>query len=174
MRRQWLGIARGNRGRVERHHAKDDRTVPIGSFSARRAKTRAFGCVRLLLARHRKVMLKRSRSNATRLRDGSIRAECDGTKYRVFTFYDAKAGKMHEVAADLPLQNNCSALTASDGNGGTHRELGRGDIFRVRVLGAGLAIRRNVPALAMEAHHSLLCRYRRGAGTWLLGVVVGR
>lgn len=42
-------------------------------------------------------------SAAVRLADGSIRANCDGTDYRVFTVYDAKEGKMLELAM------NCTA-----------------------------------------------------------------
>lgn len=42
-------------------------------------------------------------STAVRLADGSIRANCDGTNYLVFTVYDAKEGKMLEVAM------NCTA-----------------------------------------------------------------
>ena len=38
-----------------------------------------------------------------RLADGSIRATCDGTDYRVFTVYSAKQAEMLEVAL------NCSA-----------------------------------------------------------------
>lgn len=45
----------------------------------------------------------RTISNATRLPDGSIRAKCDGTSYRVFTVFDAKKGKTIEVAL------NCTA-----------------------------------------------------------------
>ena len=37
-------------------------------------------------------------STAVRLADGSIRANCDGTDYRVFTVYSATEGKMLEVA----------------------------------------------------------------------------
>lgn len=42
-------------------------------------------------------------SNATRLPDGSIRAKCDGTSYRVFTVFDANRGKTIEVSL------NCTA-----------------------------------------------------------------
>jgi hypothetical protein len=42
-------------------------------------------------------------TKASRLPDGAIRATCDTTDYLVFTLYDAKAGKMHEVAM------NCEA-----------------------------------------------------------------
>lgn len=42
-------------------------------------------------------------SGAVRLPDGSIRATCDGTDYRVFTMYNAKEGKMQEMAL------NCTA-----------------------------------------------------------------
>jgi hypothetical protein len=42
-------------------------------------------------------------SAASRLSDGSIRATCDGTDYRVFTVYSAAEGKMVEIAM------NCSA-----------------------------------------------------------------
>ena len=37
-------------------------------------------------------------TRATRSGDGTIRATCDATEYYVFTLYDPKAGKMHEVA----------------------------------------------------------------------------
>jgi hypothetical protein len=40
---------------------------------------------------------------ALQLADGSIRATCDGTDYRVFTTYSAERGKMLEVAL------NCTA-----------------------------------------------------------------
>jgi len=40
----------------------------------------------------------KSVSKAVRLADGSIRANCDGTDYRVFTVYSAEEGKMLEVA----------------------------------------------------------------------------
>ncbi len=42
-------------------------------------------------------------TSAVRLADGSIRANCDGTDYLVFTVYSAKEGKMLEVAM------NCTA-----------------------------------------------------------------
>jgi hypothetical protein len=42
-------------------------------------------------------------SGAVRLRDGSIRAVCDGTSYRVFTVYSAQQGQMLELAM------NCEA-----------------------------------------------------------------
>lgn len=42
-------------------------------------------------------------STAVRLADGSIRANCDGTDYRVFTVYSATKGKMLELAM------NCAA-----------------------------------------------------------------
>ena len=42
-------------------------------------------------------------TSAIRLGDGSIRATCDGTDYRVFTVYTASEGKMTEVAL------NCTA-----------------------------------------------------------------
>jgi len=42
-------------------------------------------------------------SSATRKPDGSIRAKCDGTDYLVFTVFNAKEGKMLEVAM------NCTA-----------------------------------------------------------------
>ena len=42
-------------------------------------------------------------TKASRLSDGAIRATCDTTDYLVFTLYDGKAGKMHEVAM------NCEA-----------------------------------------------------------------
>jgi hypothetical protein len=42
-------------------------------------------------------------SSAVRLADGSIRANCDGTNYRVFTVYSAREGQMLEVAM------NCTA-----------------------------------------------------------------
>ena len=42
-------------------------------------------------------------SNATRNRDGSIGAKCDGTDYLVFTLFNAKEGKIIEVAL------NCTA-----------------------------------------------------------------
>jgi len=47
-------------------------------------------------------------SNAVRLPDGSIRATCDGTEYRVFTVYSAKEGKMLELAL------NCAAAKRLD------------------------------------------------------------
>lgn len=37
-------------------------------------------------------------SGASRVRDGSIRATCDGVLYRVFTMFDAKQGKTLELA----------------------------------------------------------------------------
>ena len=40
---------------------------------------------------------------ASRSADGTILATCDGVDYYVFTLYDGKAGKMHEVAL------NCDA-----------------------------------------------------------------
>lgn len=40
---------------------------------------------------------------AARGPDGSIRANCDGTSYLVFTVFDPKEGKLHEVAM------NCTA-----------------------------------------------------------------
>jgi hypothetical protein len=42
-------------------------------------------------------------TKATRSSDGAIRAQCDATDYLVFTLFDAKAGKAHEVAL------NCTA-----------------------------------------------------------------
>lgn len=42
-------------------------------------------------------------SNATRAHDGSIRATCDGIAYLVFTVFNAKEGKIIEVAL------NCAA-----------------------------------------------------------------
>jgi hypothetical protein len=42
-------------------------------------------------------------SNAKRNPDGSIRAKCDGVDYLVFTVFNAKAGKVIEVAL------NCKA-----------------------------------------------------------------
>lgn len=42
-------------------------------------------------------------AGAQRLSDGSIRASCDGTDYRVFTIFNAKEGKTIEVAL------NCTA-----------------------------------------------------------------
>lgn len=42
-------------------------------------------------------------SNASRNTDGSIRAKCDGVDYLVFTVFNAKAGKVIEVAL------NCTA-----------------------------------------------------------------
>lgn len=42
-------------------------------------------------------------SSAVRAQDGSIRARCDSIDYLVFTVFDAKQGKMHEVAM------NCTA-----------------------------------------------------------------
>lgn len=42
-------------------------------------------------------------SNAVRQGDGSIRASCDGTRYLVFTLFNAKEGKLSELAM------NCSA-----------------------------------------------------------------
>jgi hypothetical protein len=42
-------------------------------------------------------------SSATRKQDGSIRAMCDGTDYLVFTVFNAKEGRMLEVAM------NCTA-----------------------------------------------------------------
>jgi hypothetical protein len=42
-------------------------------------------------------------TRASRSADGTILATCDGTNYYVFTLYDGKAGKMHEVAL------NCDA-----------------------------------------------------------------
>jgi len=42
-------------------------------------------------------------TRATRSADGTIIAICDGVTYYVFTLYDGKAGKMHEVAL------NCDA-----------------------------------------------------------------
>jgi hypothetical protein len=41
--------------------------------------------------------------NATRMPDGSIRAQCDGVDYLVFTVFNAKEGKMLELAL------NCDA-----------------------------------------------------------------
>ena len=42
-------------------------------------------------------------TGAMRAPDGSIRASCDGTAYLVFTLFDPKEGKLHEVAL------NCTA-----------------------------------------------------------------
>ena len=42
-------------------------------------------------------------SSAVRAPDGSIRARCDGTDYIVFTLFNAKEGKLHELAL------NCAA-----------------------------------------------------------------
>lgn len=42
-------------------------------------------------------------SDAVRASDGSIRARCDGTSYLVFTMFNAKEGKVLELAM------NCSA-----------------------------------------------------------------
>lgn len=42
-------------------------------------------------------------SGAARAPDGSIRARCDGVSYSVFTVFDKKQGKLHEVAL------NCTA-----------------------------------------------------------------
>lgn len=42
-------------------------------------------------------------SSAIRLRDGSIRATCDGIDYRVFTIYNASEGKMTEVAMNCTV-----------------------------------------------------------------------
>lgn len=42
-------------------------------------------------------------SRAVRAADGSIRARCDRTDYLVFTLFNTKEGKMHEVAL------NCTA-----------------------------------------------------------------
>ena len=45
----------------------------------------------------------RNVSSATRQADGSIRATCDGVQYLVFTLFNAKEGKMTELAM------NCTA-----------------------------------------------------------------
>jgi hypothetical protein len=45
----------------------------------------------------------KSVSTAVRLADGSIRAICDGTNYRVFTIYSATEGKMLEVAMNCTV-----------------------------------------------------------------------
>jgi len=37
-------------------------------------------------------------SNAVRVKDESIRAKCDGVEYMVFTVFDKKKNKTHEVA----------------------------------------------------------------------------
>lgn len=50
-------------------------------------------------------------SNAKRLPDGSIRAICDGTEYRVFTVYSAKEGKMLEVAMDCAAAKSLLDVT---------------------------------------------------------------
>ena len=42
-------------------------------------------------------------SGAVRQADGSIRASCDGTQYLVFTMFNAKEGKLSELAM------NCTA-----------------------------------------------------------------
>lgn len=42
-------------------------------------------------------------SGASRVLDGTIRAKCDGTNYLVFTVFNAKEGKVLELAM------NCSA-----------------------------------------------------------------
>ena len=42
-------------------------------------------------------------SNAIRVSDGSIRASCDGNDYMIFTVFNAKEGKLHELAL------NCTA-----------------------------------------------------------------
>jgi hypothetical protein len=46
-------------------------------------------------------------SKAARREDGSIRANCDGTEYLVFTIYSASQGKMIEVAM------NCTAAKSA-------------------------------------------------------------
>lgn len=45
-------------------------------------------------------------SSATRQPDGSIRAQCDGTIYRVFTVFDASKGKTIEVALNCTAAKN--------------------------------------------------------------------
>lgn len=42
-------------------------------------------------------------TRASRAADGAIRARCDSTDYLVFTLFNPKAGKVHEVAL------NCTA-----------------------------------------------------------------
>lgn len=37
-------------------------------------------------------------TSASRLSDGSISASCDGINYRVFTIFNAKEGKLMEIA----------------------------------------------------------------------------
>ena len=54
------------------------------------------------IIKHNFPSCKRVRA-ATRLSDGSIKASCDGTEYRVATVYSAKDGKMLELAL------NCAA-----------------------------------------------------------------
>lgn len=72
-------------------------SVSVGAAPQGDAKTVATKIIKYNFPQCKRV------TTALRLADGSIRAICDGTDYRVFTVYSAKEGKMHEVAM------NCTA-----------------------------------------------------------------